>query len=75
MFIVIDSDGENVISMKSATKLNAVQLHLLELFSGEMTDKELADVKGLLKDYYAKRVDEDMDMLWEQRGWNDKTVE
>ena len=47
--------------MRESTKLNAVQLHLLELFSGEMTDQQLSDIKGLLKSYYAKRVDEGMD--------------
>ncbi len=61
--------------MDSATKLNAVQLHLLELFSGEMSDKELSDIKSILKDYYAKRVDEDMDKLWEEKGWSNETVE
>ena len=61
--------------MKSATKLNTVQLHLLELFSGEMTDQELSDIKALLKNYYAKRVDESMDTLWEQKGWDEKTIE
>ena len=61
--------------MRSATKLNAVQLHLLELFSGEMTNKELSDIKNLLKNYYAERVDEGMDELWEERSWSDETME
>ena len=61
--------------MNNATKLNAVQLHLLELFSGEMTDKELADIKAMLKNYYAQRVDEDMDKLWEQKEWSDTIIE
>ena len=59
--------------MKKATKLNAVQLYLLELFSGEMTDRELSDIKAILKKYYAQRVDNDMDKLWEERGWSDET--
>ena len=61
--------------MRESTKLNAVQLHLLELFSGEMTDQQLSDIKGLLKSYYAKRVDEGMGQLWEEKGWGAKTVE
>lgn len=40
-----------------------------------MTDKELLDIKALLKSYYAKRVDEGMDKLWEQQGWDDETTE
>ena len=61
--------------MTNATKLNAVQLHLLELFSGDMADQELSDIKAILKSYYAKRVDEDMDALWDQKEWNEETVE
>ncbi len=40
-----------------------------------MADQELSDIKAILKSYYAKRVDEDMDALWDQREWNKETVE
>ena len=55
--------------------LNVVQLHLLELFSGDMTNQELSDIIGLLKSYYAKRVDKGMDQRWEEKGWDEKTIE
>ncbi|MGB3850659.1 MAG: hypothetical protein WA958_11875 [Tunicatimonas sp.] len=61
--------------MTGVTKLNAVQLHLLELFSGDMSDQELSDIKKILKDYYAKRVDDDMDALWEEKGWSEGTID
>ncbi len=61
--------------MAGVTKLNAVQLHLLELFSGDMSDQELSDIKKILKNYCAKRVDDDMDALWEEKGWSEGTID
>ena len=41
----------------TATKLNPVQLHLMELFSRPMTEQELLDIKELLSRYYAQNAD------------------
>lgn len=45
------------------TKLNPVQLHLLQLFSHELSQNELTDIKGLLADYFVRRADEEMSRL------------
>lgn len=42
------------------TKLNPVQLHLLQLFSHNMSEQELEDIKQLLADYYVRKADEEM---------------
>jgi hypothetical protein len=57
-------------NMPPATKLNPVQLHLLELFSGEMTEQELLDIKRLLVEYYSRKVDEELDEIWEKRQYD-----
>ncbi len=43
-----------------ATKLNSVQLHLLQLFSHQLGDTELTDIKTLLADYLVRKADEEM---------------
>jgi hypothetical protein len=53
-----------------SAKLNPVQLHLLELFSGEMTDQELLDIKMLLVQYYRQKVDDELDAIWEKRNYS-----
>lgn len=53
----------------TSTKLNPVQLHLLELFSKNMTEKELNEIKEILVEYYRKKVDEELDAIWEKRGF------
>lgn len=55
--------------MPPSTKLNPVQLHLLELFSGEMTEQELLDIKRLLVQYYSRKVDQELDEIWEKRQY------
>lgn len=53
----------------TATKLNPVQLHLMELFSRPMTEQELLDIKELLLQYYAQKADEELDKIWEKKGY------
>lgn len=47
----------------TATKLNPVQLHLLRLFSHELSQNELADIKALLAAYFVAKADEEMHNL------------
>lgn len=41
----------------------------LNLFSKEMTGKELLEIKALLVKYYQQRVDEELDAVWEKKGY------
>ena len=61
-----------------STKLNPVQLHLLQLFSKSMTNEELAEIKKILSDYYFKKVETEVDAFWEKKDftikkWNKAT--
>lgn len=47
------------------TVFNPAQLYLLGLFSRIKSDEELDDIKQLVADYYAKKLDAHMDKLWE----------
>ncbi len=50
----------------TTTKLNPVQLHLLQLFSHDLGQNELADIKTLLADYFVRKADEEMNRLQTQ---------
>ncbi|HFA51966.1 MAG TPA: hypothetical protein ENJ95_23360 [Bacteroidetes bacterium] len=56
-------------SPANASKLNPVQLYLLELFSKEMTEKELLEIKELLVEYYQKKIDSELGEIWKKRGY------
>jgi hypothetical protein len=57
-----------------ATKLNIVQLQLLQLFARQMAENELADVKAMLVAYYDRKITEEADKLWEQKGMSSETM-
>lgn len=54
--------------------LNPVQLHLLQMFQGYDSEKDLDELKKVLSEYYARKVDEEMDQLWEDGKINAQTL-
>lgn len=58
-----------------ATVLNPTQLHLLKMFSFAKTEEDLMEMKKALSVYFAKRVEDETDALWEQGVWNDEKNE
>ncbi len=59
----------------TSAKLNPVQLHLLELFSRNMTEQELLEIRELLVQYYARKVDEEIDQIWEKRVYSPESFD
>ena len=55
--------------LEPSTRLNPVQLHLLELFSRDMGEAELIEVKELLLRYYALKVEEEVASAWTKKGY------
>jgi len=70
--LLIKHDAMSVMQseLSPSAKLNPVQLHLLELFSKDMTEQELLDIKALLVQYYSRKVDEELDLIWEKRNYS-----
>lgn len=50
-------------------------MRLLQMMSYIKTDEELAELQNVISNYYAKRVDEEMDKLWNQGIINEATIE
>lgn len=57
------------------TVFNPAQMRLLQMMSYIKTDEELAELQNVISDYYAKRMDEEMDKLWDQGVLNEDTIE
>ncbi|MCB0582962.1 MAG: hypothetical protein KDD10_27030 [Phaeodactylibacter sp.] len=55
--------------------LTNLQLELLKLYSLELSEQQLLEVKRLLANYFAEQASDEMDRLWEERGWNNETME
>ncbi len=48
------------------TRLNPVQIHLLQLFAHDLGQNELADIKALLANYFVAKADEEMERIQQQ---------
>jgi hypothetical protein len=57
------------------TVFNSAQLYLLDLFSRFKSDEELNDIKQLVTDYYAKKVDELTKKMWESGELDQKRLD
>ncbi|MBQ4387513.1 MAG: hypothetical protein II822_07920 [Prevotella sp.] len=57
------------------TIFNPAQLYLLGLFSRIKSDEELDDIKQLVSDYYARRLDQMTQQMWESGELDQKRLD
>jgi hypothetical protein len=55
--------------------LNAIQLHLLKLFSYKKTEESLQELKSALLDFYQKKLDEETDKWWQENNMTTEKFE
>lgn len=55
--------------------LTNLQLELLKLYSLNVTDEQILDIRRLIAKYFADKAADEMDRLWEERGWTKETME
>lgn len=60
--------------METAKKLTNLQLELLKIFSYNLNDADLKEVKFLLAQYFSKKASAEMDKLWEENNWSEDTM-
>ncbi len=49
-----------------ATTLNNTQLYLLKLFSCNPSEETMNDIREMLTEYYAKKIDEESQKVWDR---------
>lgn len=54
---------------------NKAQLELLKLFSRVSNEDELNEIREMISQYYAKKVTEEANRLWDERGYTQETME
>ncbi|WP_426585580.1 hypothetical protein [Mucilaginibacter sp. R-33] len=57
------------IAQKSHTELNPIQVSLLRLFNRPMSEKETLELKKLLTDYYADKLEEEVNKTMSEKGY------
>lgn len=60
--------------MEAVKGLTNLQLELLKIFSIPLQEEQLRDIKSILTQYFAEKATEEMDRLWEEKGWSNDTM-
>lgn len=70
-----DKVNKKYVFVMAATVLNEAQMSILRLLGSMKTVEEVDELRQVICDYYARRVDEEVDKLWENGQWDDKKNE
>ncbi len=60
--------------MTISQPLSNLQLELLKLYSTNLNQEELLDLKRILARYFAKRAIKEADKIWKNKGFSDNTM-
>ncbi|NJC28508.1 hypothetical protein [Neolewinella antarctica] len=55
--------------------LTNLQVELLRSFNYQIDDSQLLEIKKMLTDYFAQKVSDGMDKLFEEHGWDDSKLD
>ncbi|MBK9460874.1 MAG: hypothetical protein IPN94_15945 [Sphingobacteriales bacterium] len=55
--------------------LTNVQLELLKTFSHQLTDNDLLELRKILAAFFAQRLIEQANQVWDEQHWNDEKVD
>lgn len=61
--------------MEATKGLTNLQLELVKLFSFEVSEDQMKELKQILVDYFATKITEDMDKLFEENNWDESKIE
>lgn len=64
--------------MNAAPQLNSLnkhQLEILKLFSRELEDNDLIEIKRLIVRYLDQKITKMADDIWEKNNWTDEDME
>lgn len=60
---------------ETSPRFSNLQLELLRLYSRDLSEADLLEIKHLLARYFAEKLSRRADQVWEEKGWTDDTME
>ena len=60
--------------MRATKQLSNLQLELLKVFSFDLDEGQLIEIRDLLAKYFAEKATEEMDRLWEENHWSEEVI-
>jgi len=58
-----------------ATVFNPIQLQLLRMFERNSSEEELRELQGVISDYYAKKLNNHLNKLWDEGVLDQKRLD
>lgn len=55
--------------------LTNVQMELLKLFSTNMSDEEVIELKGVIARFYAEKATAEADRIWDEKGLTNEDMD
>ena len=62
-------------SQSEITSLNKQQIELLRLFSKELSDNDLLEIKRLIVNYLSEKITTMSDEVWEKNNWTNEDMD
>ncbi len=60
--------------MQTSKSMSNIQLELLKLYATDIPDEDLINIKRLMVQYFAEKITQQMDLLWEENNWTAETM-
>jgi hypothetical protein len=61
--------------MVTTAKLSNLQLELIKMFSFQLSDLQLVEIRDILTKYFAEKASDEMDKLWKTQNWTNETMD
>jgi len=61
--------------MSVARPLSNIQQELLKLYSSDIAESDLLNIKRYLARYFTSKAIDEADAIWEQKGYNNETMD
>ena len=67
---------KNKLTMETPSpSLTNVQLELLKVFSYQVSDEDLLELKDTLAKFFAEKAIQSANQAWDEQGWDDQKVD
>ncbi len=64
-----------IMQQTSKTPLSNVQLELLKVFSHQLSESDLIELRKMLALFFAQRLVNEADKTWEEKKWDNNEVD
>jgi len=63
-----------MLNTMQTSRLNETQREILSLFSKELPNQQWQEIKSMLSQYFADKISDEVDELWEKNNWTEETM-